>query len=333
MDDSNKEAIRSLSNQAAADFQQGRYESARDKFSRAFRIAEVPKLAVWAARANEKLGHLVTAYELYLRALSLQPNDLWKADVQQQAQKDAQDELDKLQPRIPKLTIVIEGANSSDVSVNVDNVQIPSDLLGVERYADPGQRKIAGRRSDEVVDETVTLTEGDNRRVVLKFRNTTAPALTAPAGAPLVLPGRANAQPGVGALGKTPAESFSSASNPRTPRDQGASSTSSQRALGWIGVGTGAAGLALGATTGLLVALKHGNLKTECPVANDCQGQHTTEVNTYNTMRTLSTVGFVVGGAATAAGVTLLLTTPKEKTPAHIRLLLAPNAAAITGNF
>ena len=150
LDDSDKEAIRSLSNQAADDFEQGRYEAAKDKFSRAYRIAEVPKLAVWAARANEKLGHLVTAYELYLRALSLQPNDLWKADVQQQAKKDAQDELDKLQPRIPKLTIVIEGANSSDISVNVDNVQVPSDLLGVERYADPGQRKITAKaRQDD----------------------------------------------------------------------------------------------------------------------------------------------------------------------------------------
>jgi Tfp pilus assembly protein PilF len=101
LDDSDKEAIRSLSNQAATDYDQHRYEAARDKFLRAYRLAQVPRLAVWVARANEKLGHLVTAYELYRQALSLQPNDLWKADTQQQAQKDAEAELSQLQPRIP----------------------------------------------------------------------------------------------------------------------------------------------------------------------------------------------------------------------------------------
>ncbi len=89
----------------------------------------------------------------------------------------AQVELDKLQPRIPKLTIVIEGANPSDVSVNVDEVQVPSDLLGVERYADPGQRKITGKRGNEVVSETLTLAEGGNRQVILKFQNAPMSAL------------------------------------------------------------------------------------------------------------------------------------------------------------
>jgi hypothetical protein len=217
MDDSNKEAIRLLSNQAAADFQQGHYESARDKFLRAYRIAEVPKLAVWAARANEKLGRLVTAYELYRQALSLQPNDLWKADVQQQAQKEAQNELDKLQPRIPKLTIVVEGANASDVSVNLDNVQIPSDLLGVERYADPGQSKIVGKRGDEVVTQTVGLLEGDAKQIVLKFSNVPVSApggvATTAANAPL------NPQAGGDLPSKTLATNPSSAGSVGSSQD------------------------------------------------------------------------------------------------------------------
>ena len=40
---SDKEAIRSLSNQAAGEFDQGRYDSALSKFQRAYGIAKVPK--------------------------------------------------------------------------------------------------------------------------------------------------------------------------------------------------------------------------------------------------------------------------------------------------
>ena len=94
----------------------------------------------------------------------------------------------------------------------------------------------------------------------------------------------------------------------------------------------GAAGLALGATTGLIVVLKYGDLNSQCKNRN-CNGEHTPEVNTYNTMRTLSTVGFIVGGVATAAGVTLLLTTPKENSSARVGICLSPNTAAIEGDF
>lgn len=337
LDDSDKEAIRALSNQAADDFEQGRYEAAKDKFSRAYRLAEVPKLAVWAARVNEKLGHLVTAYELYLRALSLQPNDLWKADVQQRAKRDAQDELDKLQTRIPKLTIVIEGANSNDVSVTVDNVQVPSDLLGVERYADPGQRKIVGKRGDEVVSETATLAEGETKQIVLKFRNpadsATPVAGALPDAAP-VLPASQIAPQNNGPVpSKTTSERSSLASNTQPAHDQSASHSSSQRTWGWLGVGVGAAGVAFGATTGLMVAIKYPDLNSKCQDRNNCDPKYSSEVSTYHTLRSLSPVGFIVGGVATAAGVTLLLTSPTEKSRANVELWLLPNAAGFAGDF
>jgi hypothetical protein len=120
---------------------------------------------VWEARADEKLGRLVTAYELYRQALGLEPNDLWKGTVQQQAQKDAQEELTKLQPRLQRVTITIEGANANDGSVKVDDVQVPSALIGVERYVDPGQRRIVATCGSETVTEAVAVAvaEGKNK--------------------------------------------------------------------------------------------------------------------------------------------------------------------------
>jgi hypothetical protein len=318
--DSNKEAVRSLSNQAATDFEQQRYEAAQDKFSRAYEIAKVPKLAVWAARANEKLGHLVTAYELYRQALALQQNDLWKGDAQQKAQKDAQVELEKLQPRIPKLTVVIEGVNPNEVSVKVDDEEVPNALLGVERLADPGQRKIVGKHGDQVVSESATLAEGEKRQIVLKFRNSAAPVVSKP-GAAKVPQANQDATPSNGSVPtKTKSENSSRVS----------SHSGSQRTWGWIGVGIGAAGVALGATTGLVVAIKYPDLNSKCPDRNNC---NSSEVNTYHTLRTVSPIGFIAGGVAAAAGVTLLLTSPKEKSPANVGLWLLPNAAGVQGEF
>ena len=337
LEDSDKEAVRVLSNEAASDFDQHRYDAALEKFTRAYRLAPVPKLAVWAARANEKLGHLVAAYELYLQALGFQPSDLWKGDTQQQAQKDAEDELGKLQPRIPKLTIIVEGAKFSEVSVKVDGKQVPSDLLGVERLADPGQREVVGKRGDEVVNQTVTLAEDKKKQVALRFRDTSARTAAAPAATMSAAPTAqsSHASPQSNGIAQQVTTSVSSVgfSSVSPAADQSSPRASTERTLGWAGVGVGAGALALGAATGLFVALKHGDLSTQCPVNNDCFGRHTTEVNTYNAMRTVSVVGFVVGGVASAAGLTLLLVTPKEKSLSRVGLWLSPNAAAISGDF
>ena len=42
-----------------------------------------------AAQANEKLGKLIAAAELYEAALLMQPNELWIGNTQQQAQEQA----------------------------------------------------------------------------------------------------------------------------------------------------------------------------------------------------------------------------------------------------
>lgn len=245
--------------------------------------------------------------------------------MQQQAQKDAQTELDQLQPRIPKLTIIVEGANVNEVVVKVDDVPVPSALLGIERYADPGQRKIIGKRGNQVVTETATLAESTKQQVILKFQKS--------GGQPLAAPGPAGTQTDEGGPSKPTAGIFNATSNVPPARDQGASGTSRQRTWGWICVGVGGAGLALGATTGILVALKYGDLNGECDANHVCSKQYDSAVGHYHTMQALSTVGFIVGGAATAAGVTLLLASPKQRSPATVGLWILPSSAGVKGEF
>jgi len=101
IDDSAKGAARALANEAKRDYDAGRFEEAGHKFQRAYEVAKVPTLALWAARSLAKQGQLVAASELYRQATRLTANELWIGDAQQVAQADAARELAELQPLIP----------------------------------------------------------------------------------------------------------------------------------------------------------------------------------------------------------------------------------------
>jgi len=178
-DDSAKGAARELANEAKSDFDAGKFEDAGSKFQRAYEIAKVPTLAVWAARALVKRGKMVAASELYRQAALLAPNDLWVGNTQQEAQADAEKELAELQPRIPRLRIRVEGAAGYDVELTVDGARISSALVGIDLPTDPGKRHIVGKRSTDVVEQTVDLAEGERKETLMKF-NSVAPVVAQP---------------------------------------------------------------------------------------------------------------------------------------------------------
>jgi hypothetical protein len=82
-----------------------------------------------------------------------------------------------------------------------------------------------------------------------------------------------------------------------------------QRTLAWAALGVGAVGLVTGGVTGFMVLGKKSALEDNpsC-VDTTCAPPAHDDVDSYNSLRTISTVSFVVGGAAAALGVTLLLT-------------------------
>ncbi len=55
LEDSDKESVRILANDADSDFEAGHYELAREKFTRAYGIARVPTLAVRAAQVSAQV--------------------------------------------------------------------------------------------------------------------------------------------------------------------------------------------------------------------------------------------------------------------------------------
>ena len=325
--DSDKEAVRQLSNDAAADYNAGKLEAARDKFTRAYALAKVPKLAVWVARTQVRLGKLVSAYEFYRQAVRLERNELWVGDAQELAQKDAARELATLQNRLAKVTIVVEGVPAEDVEVSIDGNVVPSALLGVERYVDPGRREITATRGPLKHHEMVTLPEGEERNVVLRFDPAVLAAL--PASTP-VKPATSSTV----VVAAVPTQSPES--KPKLGSPSQGSSGSAQRTWGWVGVGVGAAGLLTGTVSGLIVAAKYSDLKKDCP-GGVCDASDSGRVDSYRSMRTLSLVGFIVGGVGAVTGVTLLLTSPKpvEKVAgvSGVGVWVTPATVGLSGKF
>ncbi len=317
VDDSAKGAARELSSQGKEDFDAGRFDAATQKFQKAFDVVKVPTLALWSARCESRLGHLVAASELYRQALQLTPNEVWVGSTQQEAQAEAQSELDALVPRIPKLRIVVIGAQPNEVALTVDNVSVPSALVGVDRPTDPGRRRVIGKRGAETAYVVLELKESEVKEVVLKFSGTPPASDTAP---PSLLAPAATSQRAMLAPAPTTA----------TVNDGGTGST--QRLLGWIGLGVGAAGVIEGAVTGVFVIQRYSKLKEGCPNGTcDPALVDGYRMDMYNALRAASMVGFVVGGVGLAAGATLLLTSPKPST--KVGLFVGPSSAGIHGAF
>ncbi|HYO97250.1 MAG TPA: hypothetical protein VER33_22220 [Polyangiaceae bacterium] len=304
LDEGDKEAVRSLSNDAAADYQEGNYRRAQQKFQQAYRVARVPRLAVWLASTHEKLGQWVTAYELYREATTLQPNELWLGDLQQQAQKEADAESDRLLALIPKLTVQVDGANASEVSLTLDGSASQSALLGTARLVDPGPHEIVARRGTETVKEAFVVAERDHKLLTLRF------AARLP-------------------IGRGAAQLANASSADST---DGASASAPYRTWGWVSAGVGGAGLTLGIVTGGLVAAKYGDLDDRCP-DRVCAPEERAEVDSYGTLRTVSSVSFIAGGVIAAAGVTLLLTSRARATEPHVALWVSPIGAGLRGGF
>jgi hypothetical protein len=83
------------------------------------------------------------------------------------------------------------------------------------------------------------------------------------------------------------------------------------KTLALVAFGIGGVGLIAGGITGLIALNKHSSLNDKCP-GGKCPSTSKSDVDSYNTMGTISTAGFIVGGIGVAAGVVLWVTSPKE---------------------
>lgn len=270
-EDSRKANARSLANDASSAYRAGNFVAAYDGFNRAFQLVEVPMLGVWSARSLDELGRLVEASERYRDVLKLNlPASASESD--REAVNTARAELEALLPRIPTLTVTLANADLSEVQLTLDGKPMPAALVGIAQKLDPGEHVVLGTIGEEKVERDVFLKEGEGSALELTFE---------------------------------PTASFEADQVAQEP-----SAGHTQKTLGWIGVGMGAAFLVGGAVT-LGVSLdQQSQLSAACP-GGSCPPEQAELVSNFELMKTLTLVGFVGGGALEALGVTLLLTAPR----------------------
>ena len=285
VDSAARGAARSLGYEGIQAYEAGDIPTAVDRLERAYQVLRVPSLALWSGRALEKSGQWVEASERYLEATRLPVEDASERSVQEQARVDARAAEAELRPKIPLLVIDVRGADSAGVTVTSNGVKVNPALLGTKLPTNPGDVLVVGEAPPRRVEARATALEGQTISLLLDFAPAPAPvaATTAPpAATSAVEDSGAKAHPG-----KT------------------------QRLLGWILIGTGGGALVLGGVTGGLALAKQGQLDMTCPTPSTCPAG--TDLGGINTLRILSTVGFIAGGVLGATGTTLVLTAPKAK--------------------
>ena len=299
--------------------QQGRYAEALDRFQRAESLVHAPTHLLYIARTQVKLGQLIEASETYLKVTrEVLPPDAPRAFVD--AQASAAQEAKELDARIPTLLIRVEGNGASDATVTMDGTPLPAAMIGIAAPINPGTHALRAVGKDGTSAELrVKLSPGSRETVVLQLR--AAEPTPAPGAAPAAAPAAAT----------SPAPGGETAP-PRSGLELG-------KVLGWIGVGVGVAGLAVGTAFVAVNRTKRTDADAMCS-STGCPLSSRTQIESLDQQAddaaTGAWVGYVAGGALLATGLVLLFTSgeaKKKDAPSGLHPWIGAGAAGVAGEF
>lgn len=316
VDDSTRNAARSLASQGKEALDKSDWDRARDLFHRAYTLVPAPTIALYEGRALLKLHRLVEAEEAFMRAARTSL-DAESPEPFRKAVHDAENDLLALRSRMPKVTIVPSGPGASDpeLSVSLDGRPLASALVGVELPIDPGEHTLrAVVPGGQPTDLTFTVIEKQRQKVELAVAGGHAAAAPPPVvvAAPVVAP--------------------------QAPPEPASAPSPWHKRAGLIVGGVGVAGVVTGIITGILAGNRHATAAREC-TDNTCVegGAGWDAVQSFRTLRTVSTVGYIVGGVGLAAGTTLFLTAPSQ--PANsararsVNVWVSASSVGVAGAF
>jgi hypothetical protein len=298
---------RKLGEQGFVAFDAKDYAKAAELFARAEQLHHAPTLLVGLARAQAALGRFVEAQESYQRVLREKlPADA--NDAYKQAVTDADTELTRVEKQIAWVTIRVAGPAGAQVLV--DGVALPPAAVGVSRAFNPGQHTAVARASGVAdAEQRFSAEPGSQQTLELKLG-----------------PGT-----GTSSAGAEPSTDAAGADKNQTG--------AAMRTAGFVSIGVGAAGLVVGAITGILAVTDHSELVDSCPNER-CPEPERSTLDRYNIVNPISTAGLVAGGVLAATGLVLVLVAPSGEpdspapaaAPGTASLLLGvgPGSAALT---
>lgn len=312
---SDRATARGLAGEGYAALEKKDYVTAEDRFRRADELVHAPTLVLDRARALIGLGRFGEGYAAYDSVIreTLPPNapSVWK-----RAMKEAASEIEAVRPKIAWLIVRVKGPSSPRVAIN--GQALPPQRLGARLPETAGELHILASAPGYVsqsVDQR--LTAGEEKSVEIELLPTPKPAPEIVVVAPP--PGKRAEHPG---------------DEPGSGR----------RSLAYVSFAVAGAGVAVGATTGILWLNARSDIKAACG-GLECQPQNEAErarmdddKRRYDTFGTLSVVGFGVGLAGVATGVVLLLSRPKEPAEpaakqAAVGAYVGPGVVGVRGVF
>lgn len=307
-------------------YERAQYTEALSQIVTSWNLIRVPYTAVWAARANEKLGRLTHAAKMYREAIALAPDDAWPADpkklqAQKQAQVDAQVELDALAVRIPSVSIEIIGGSSRNLTVAVDANGLASGDVSKAQELDPGSHTVSVTiNAGKTLTARVTLAEGERKVVKFNLEQT-----------------QASVPPSIAEPTKRTGPSNGVVSHPRghvaSHQPDKSNEWNKLPTVSWVGVGVGLVGIAVGAAAYGIASAKRG--EGNCNSDGYCDKTwYDQQRDDYYRWRTVHRVGLVVGGVglATAAVAWVVVNSHSESSP-QIHVAFGPGAVGVQTTF
>lgn len=272
--------------------QDGKCEEAIPHFAESLRLDPKAITLINLAQCEEKSGKLAGALGHWVeaRARAQAENN---GPIEAEAEKRAK----ALEPRIPKLTVVLPAA-AKDAEVVRDGVVLGAASMNVPLPVDVGAHTIVVRAKDrEETTDTFTIAEGESKRIEVKL----------------------------GAEKKAVAAPVTGPPAPETP--SGGTSP-----LVYAGFGTAIVGVVVGSVTGIIALGAGSDAKDNCP-SGGCKSQDDVDAaKSGQTAGTISTIAFLVAGAGAAVGVYGLVW-GKPKTSASVAVSVGPMGGGLRGTF
>jgi hypothetical protein len=275
----------------------GNCREALPHFTRSFELDAKPKALLNLADCEQRLGDLVVAQNHATQGRQL-------AQLQGDAELTgvADEQLAAIDKRLPRLAIRLAPGAPADSRVSRDGVLLELTSLGVLFGVNSGAHTIvvtAHGHAERRFD--VTVAEGAHEQIGVEP-------------GPTIAIGRA-----------TPAAVASEHDT-----------SQASRFLVYGAIGVGAVGLTVGIATGLAAGSKHSELEGECQPNGDCPSSAQGDLDGFRSLKTWSTVGYVVGAAGLVGGAVLWLWLPKDRSYGpgpSARLWIGPESITLRGWF